>query len=216
MVLATEKIAQPVNICSNCGFEAKRPSGLVNHQRQDGCQKLRRRSLKQEGVYGEVGSLAYDDIEDKVQCHICGKWFQFLPSHIRTHGITVFEYKEQFGLNRNHALCGKENSRYRSNLCMKLRTEGKFNLMPPPGEHPHARLESNLYKSRRERTKEEREKLSLKYKARLKRHRKYCVRCNSPFWTNVVSETLLAKRKYCPACRHLIMLERARESRARR
>lgn len=216
MVLATKEIRQSADICPNCGFEAKSPSGLVNHQRQGGCQKLKYRSLKQEGVFGEVGVLAYDAMEDKVQCHICGKWFQFLAGHLRTHGITVFEYKEQFGLNRNHALCGKENSLYRSKLCTKLRSEGKFNLMPPPAEHPQARLETNLNRARRERTKEERGKLSTTYKARLRRYRKRCTRCSSFFWVKAVSESLLAYKKYCPACRHIVKLERRKEDRVER
>lgn len=199
--------------CSICGCEAKSASGLVNHQRQAGCQKLKYRSLKREGVIGELAVLAYDHLEDKVQCHICGKWFHFLPGHIRKHGITVYEYKEEFGLNRHHPLCGKENSSYRSKLCRKLRTEGKFHLMPPPVEHPPCRLEALIGRARRERTKEEREKLSAQYKSRLRRYRQKCVRCSSFFWVWVTSETLLGFKKYCPACRHLVKLERRRGGR---
>lgn len=212
-MIVTGEVRQPAKICQ-CGFEAKSPSGLVNHQRMGGCQKLKYRSLKQEGVFGEVGLLAYDAIEDKVQCHMCGKWFQFLPGHLRKHGVTGFEYKEQFGLNRSHALCGKANSRYRSSLCRKLRAEGKFNLMPPLASHDWTkRLEGNLKSARRKRSKEERGKLSTLYKSRLKRHKKRCIRCGNYFWAQAVSEALLAHRKYCPACRHIIKLERMRKSR---
>lgn len=200
------------NICS-CGFVAKSPAGLVNHQRQDGCQKLRYRSLKQEGAFGEVGSLAYDAIADKVQCHICGQWFHFLSGHLRKHGVTIFDYKEQFGLNRNHALCGKENSRYRSTLCSNLRAEGKFNLMPPPPPHHYTRrLETLLIHARRERSEEEREKLSAHYIARLKRHKIYCIRCGHYFWIKVTNEALLANKKYCPSCRHIIKRERRKDA----
>lgn len=55
--------------------------------------------------YGEVGILAYDPLEDKVECHICGKWFRGLNAHVwQTHGWTVDEYREEFGLNRGQSL----------------------------------------------------------------------------------------------------------------
>lgn len=56
-------------------------------------------------MYGEVGILAYDEIEDKVQCHICGKWFRGLNTHVlRTHGWSGDDYREEFGLNRGQSL----------------------------------------------------------------------------------------------------------------
>lgn len=211
MITALKETSQLANKCPDCEFEAMSPAGMVNHQRQGGCQKFKYRSLKQEGVFGEVGLLAYDAIEDKVQCHICGEWFQFLPGHLRRHEITCFKYKEKFGLNRNHALCSKENSRYRSSLCKKLRTEGKFNLVPPPAPHNwNKRLEANIKLARRPRTKEEREKLSASYKSRLKRYGKPCIMCGRLFRTKAVNKTLLAFKKYCPACRHIKKLERRR------
>lgn len=56
-------------------------------------------------VYGDLGILAYDPVEDKVECHICGKWLRGLNNHVlRTHGWTVDEYREEFGLNRGQGL----------------------------------------------------------------------------------------------------------------
>jgi len=56
-------------------------------------------------LYGEVGILAYDPVEDKVQCHICGKWFRGLNNHVsRTHGWTADDYRDEFGLNRGQSL----------------------------------------------------------------------------------------------------------------
>ena len=55
--------------------------------------------------YGELGVLAYDSINDKVQCHICGKWFRGLNAHVwQTHGWFVDDYREEFGLNRGQGL----------------------------------------------------------------------------------------------------------------
>jgi hypothetical protein len=56
-------------------------------------------------VYGELGVLAYDGTEDKVQCHICGEWFRALATHVlRTHGWTADEYRQEFGLNNGQSL----------------------------------------------------------------------------------------------------------------
>jgi hypothetical protein len=166
--------------------------------------------MQKDGVFGELGLLAYELGEDKVQCHICGKWFHFLAGHIKKHGISVFEYKEEFGLNRNHPLCGRENSQYRSKLCKRLREEGKFNLVPPsPKRDYERRLETRLKTARRERPDEERMRLSIATKSRAKRHKKQCIRCGANFWVKVVREEIPAK--YCPACRHIVKLERRQE-----
>jgi len=29
-------------------------------------------------VHGEIGVLAYDAIDDRIQCHGCGRWFEKL------------------------------------------------------------------------------------------------------------------------------------------
>lgn len=56
-------------------------------------------------MYGQLGVLAYDAVEDKVECHICGQWFRGLNNHVlRTHGLTVDEYRMEFGLNRGQGL----------------------------------------------------------------------------------------------------------------
>lgn len=45
-----------------------------------------------------AGTIAYDE-QGKVICHICGKSFVRLGSHIKeNHEMTIDEYKERFGL----------------------------------------------------------------------------------------------------------------------
>ena len=45
-----------------------------------------------------TGTIAYDE-QGKVICHICGKSFVRLGSHIKeNHEMTIDEYKERFGL----------------------------------------------------------------------------------------------------------------------
>ena len=50
--------------------------------------------------FGQLGRVAYDEAEDKVQCHLCGGWFRaFGGSHLRrTHGWTLAQYRVAFQL----------------------------------------------------------------------------------------------------------------------
>lgn len=57
-------------------------------------------------MYGKLGILAYDEIEGKIQCHVCGRWFFYLFPHLRwKHELTLDEYREDYGLNRTQPLC---------------------------------------------------------------------------------------------------------------
>jgi hypothetical protein len=43
-------------------------------------------------IHGELGLLAYDEINDRVQCHACGEWHRSLSGHVgRKHSITARE-----------------------------------------------------------------------------------------------------------------------------
>ena len=56
-------------------------------------------------AHGEIGVLAYDELDDRIQCHVCGGWYQKLESrHLRLHGLTVPSYKECYGLNADQPL----------------------------------------------------------------------------------------------------------------
>lgn len=50
--------------------------------------------------YGRIGEMAYD--EDRVQCHLCGKWFKWVGgSHLwQGHEWSLDEYRETFQLLR--------------------------------------------------------------------------------------------------------------------
>lgn len=62
-----------------------------------------------EGGYGYYGTLAYNEVRDKVQCHICGKLFRFINNgHLnKLHNLTAREYKEKFELAKSTALIGE-------------------------------------------------------------------------------------------------------------
>ena len=72
--------------------------------------KRRRKVLKGfpwEGTF-ETKEEVYDYFSgDRIQCLLCGKWFQRLPSHLKAiHEMTSDEYKEMYGLPWKHGLCG--------------------------------------------------------------------------------------------------------------
>ncbi len=51
----------------------------------------------------------YDPGTDRLQCIECGKWLKHIAwLHLRTHGMSVAEYKEKHGINRNHGLTCNE------------------------------------------------------------------------------------------------------------
>ena len=80
-------------VCSKCGKITERSyNGLCQ-----GCYKYFKSGGK---VYPlpEAGKVEHDK-NGKVICHICGRSYNRLGSHIReSHGITIEEYKAEFGL----------------------------------------------------------------------------------------------------------------------
>ena len=76
--------------------------------------KRRRKVLKGfpwEGTF-ETKEEVYDYFSgDRIQCLLCGKWFQRLPSHLKAiHEMTSDEYKEMYGLPWKRGLCSKDHS----------------------------------------------------------------------------------------------------------
>jgi hypothetical protein len=59
--------------------------------------------------YGRFGEIAYDPDEDRVQCHLCGRWLKFVGnSHLhRTHGWTLAQYRDAFRLPRLVPTCAR-------------------------------------------------------------------------------------------------------------
>ena len=56
--------------------------------------------------YAPLGELVYDPDADRVQCHLCGRWFRQLTwSHLyRRHGWNKDDYVRAFGLNLHRGL----------------------------------------------------------------------------------------------------------------
>tara|TARA_R110000868_G_scaffold411107_1_gene701829 strand:- start:1604 stop:2416 length:813 start_codon:yes stop_codon:yes gene_type:complete len=64
--------------------------------------------------YGYLGVILQDINSGKIQCHLCGKLFKGLNTHLfRKHEINSTEYKEKTGLNKTTPLCSSNSSKKR-------------------------------------------------------------------------------------------------------
>lgn len=63
--------------------------------------------------HGYLGILLLDTDKDRVQCHICGRWYKALSKHLTVHGMNTNQYKDDVGL-------------YRKEPLMSLKTMYKF------------------------------------------------------------------------------------------
>ena len=94
-------------------------------------QKLHEPYMEVKKGYGYLGVILYDDVEKKIQCHICGQLFPRLSNHIRAHKISGADYKEKFGLNKTTPLQIKELSEQQS-----ARSAFMYRLHPQLGHSP--------------------------------------------------------------------------------
>ena len=77
---------------------------------------------------GYQGVVLYNQIEDKVQCNECVKWFKSVGSHVfMKHGMTSKQYKKKYGLLIKTAICSPTVSR-------KLSAAAKVNSLISKGE----------------------------------------------------------------------------------
>ena len=66
------------------------------------------------------------DSEGYQQCHICHMFYGFLGSHIRGHGTTSEEYKEEFGLSRQTSLMSRDRRERQSEVARDNQNKGFF------------------------------------------------------------------------------------------
>ncbi|MFB9179118.1 MucR family transcriptional regulator [Dactylosporangium sucinum] len=62
--------------------------------------------------FAPVGQLLVDG--DRVCCHLCGRWFLSVASHLRHHGWTKAQYIEAFGLEIGNPLSGEATRKRRA------------------------------------------------------------------------------------------------------
>lgn len=74
------------------------------------------------GGFGYEGVLAEDTGSGHLQCHICGKWYELLSTHISfAHKIETEEYQERFGLLRGTVLRSSKMREMHSRVMVGLR-----------------------------------------------------------------------------------------------
>lgn len=106
------------------------------------------------------------DSDGKVICHICGRSYVRLGSHIReSHGMTIAAYKQQFGLCNNAKTTEPAYSKYMSTLAYKndtpekLKISGAATRIRPGDKHlrmgKKSRLQECLERSQRLKEKEQ-------------------------------------------------------------
>lgn len=104
--------------------------------------------MKYAGGFGYQGVLLFNGEDDKVQCHLCGEWFEYLPNHLHIeHMIAASEYKDMVGLRATTALIGEKQ---RAVLIQKG-TERFKNLRPGTGTRSEAtkrKISEGLKRSR--------------------------------------------------------------------
>ncbi|MGH3912212.1 MAG: MucR family transcriptional regulator, partial [Pseudonocardiaceae bacterium] len=63
------------------------------------------------GLHAPPGELRIEPDTGRVCCHLCGRWYVSLGSHIRAHGHTADSYREALGLCRSRPLIAEALSR---------------------------------------------------------------------------------------------------------
>jgi predicted transcriptional regulator len=80
-------------------------------------------------LYAPRGELRVDVDEQRVQCHLCGRWYRALaPTHLaRAHGVTADEYRVLVGLLPRHSLWAPDMIQaHRARLISRLAAEPRL------------------------------------------------------------------------------------------
>src|SRR3990167_11305295 len=79
------------------------PSGFIK------LYKYKEPFMKFQEGFGFEGVLAMDGNGDKIQCHLCGNWYEVLGNHLhREHNMKASDYKRLVGLRQNTALISEK------------------------------------------------------------------------------------------------------------
>ena len=103
-------------------------------------------SLENEGYFGYMGVILRNKVEDKIQCHLCGNFYEQLSLHvIHQHKIKLLEYRHKFQLPLNFPLCSLKISESARETIQKNSKNRKLLT----GEEFQKRMNSNQGKKRR-------------------------------------------------------------------
>lgn len=80
--------------------------------------------------FGFVGVLAEDTGSGKLQCHVCGGWYELLTTHAwAKHGLLSADYANAFGLLRSTALKSMRIRKIQSKVMLGMRKKHKKHRM---------------------------------------------------------------------------------------
>ena len=98
--------------------------------------------------FGQLGQIAYDEAADKVQCHLCGRWFRgFGGSHLRrVHGWTLAQYRLAFQLSVQTAAVSTGTSELFAAHTRRRVAAGE--LPPPPAPSASAQQRREIARRR--------------------------------------------------------------------
>lgn len=160
-----------MSTCANCkapitamrgGRFCMRPECRRAYQREyEASQRKRpgrvREGIPQPGLPGlpPLGEIVTSDDGARIQCHACGRWYGALSGHLRSHGLSLNDYRELYELPRGQSLAAPALSERLSERALRqdLGELGKRNLasLPPFAGRPRgtaARLGERIGKSR--------------------------------------------------------------------
>ncbi|MET7423948.1 hypothetical protein [Dactylosporangium sp. NPDC005555] len=72
-------------------------------------------------IHAPIGQMLTDG--ERVRCHLCGRWFLSVASHIRVHGWSKADYVATFGLELGNPLSGQATRRRRSAALLARKIE---------------------------------------------------------------------------------------------
>lgn len=136
--------AYPVKKKTRIAYKSA-PSGYIN------IDKWEPPFMKVEDGYGYVGVIAEDFETGKLQCHMCGKWFEQLSTHIiSVHRMdNCNQYRKDFGLFQGTALKSKRLRLIQSKTIQKLQKEGRMQVGNNLGKSPFKKGKANKYAANR-------------------------------------------------------------------
>ena len=89
------------------------------------------------GLHAPSGTLTRDPDTGEVCCHLCGRWFRALGSHVRVHGYTAASYRAAMGLYTTRpltapdfsaAIAERQRSAYQRHVDFRRRLEAGHEL----------------------------------------------------------------------------------------
>lgn len=110
--------------CSKCSKETKR---LYPGETCQGCYNYFRKGGTINGLPAP-GEIVHDD-RGYVVCHICGRAYKRLGSHLKeSHNTTIAEYKEEFGLCNNARTTEYTYSKHMRDLAFRYNMPGRLQI----------------------------------------------------------------------------------------